>query len=200
MQRRSVIALGLAAAGVAMLGGTGAAAPARSRDQGWRTILDGKSLEGWTLLGDANWSLADGTAQADTGNGYLVSNEIYGDAQIRVEFWVSDDANSGVFIRATNPLSVSTDTAYEVNIFDRRQDPAYGTGAIVNVAKVSPMPKAGGRWNLMEITTDGDRLTVVVNGVKTVDNVQDKTYARGRIALQHARGLVKFRKVEVREL
>ena len=35
--------------------------------------------------------------------------------------------------------------SYEVNIFDKRPDPDYGTGAIVNFAKVSPMPKAAGK-------------------------------------------------------
>jgi hypothetical protein len=40
-----------------------------------------------------------------------------------------------------------TEAIHEVNIFDRRPDPTYGTGAIVDVAKVSPMPKAGGQWN-----------------------------------------------------
>lgn len=44
--------------------------------------------------------------------------------------------------------------------YDKRPDPDYGTGAIVNVAKVSPMPKAGGRWNIMEITAKGPHLIV----------------------------------------
>jgi hypothetical protein len=45
-----------------------------------------------------------------------------------------------------------------VKIFDKRADAEYGTGAIVNIAKVSPMPKAGGRWNNTEITVKGPRL------------------------------------------
>jgi hypothetical protein len=51
-----------------------------------------------------------------------------------------------------------------VNIFDKRPDPTYGTGAIVDVAKVDPMPKAGGKWNTYEITAKGSQLTVVLNG------------------------------------
>jgi hypothetical protein len=42
-----------------------------------------------------------------------------------------------------------------VNIYDQRPDPSYGTGAIVNFAKVEPMPKAGGKWNTYEITAKG---------------------------------------------
>jgi hypothetical protein len=82
-----------------------------------------------------------------------------------------------------------------------RPDPSYGTGAIVNVAKVSPMPKAGNQWNVYEITAKGPQFTVTLNGVRTVDGAQDSKFAKGRIGLQYAQqGIVKFRKVEVRPL
>jgi len=191
MQRRSVIALGLLSVGFPM------AALAGSKD--WRTLFDGRSLDGWTQLGDANWTLKDGAAKADNGKtGFLVSDETFGDVEIRAEFWVTDDANSGIFIRCTNPLKIGTASGYEVNIYDQRPDPSYGTGAIVGVAKVSPMPKAGGRWNVMEIIAKGDRFTVSINGKRTVDGVRNADFAHGRIALQYGLGVVKFRKVQVR--
>jgi hypothetical protein len=193
MQRRSLIALGLL--GVAL------PAAAFAKSARWRTLFDGRSLDGWTLLGDANWSLKDGAAQADNGKtGFLVSNETFGDVEIRAEVWASDDANSGIFIRCTNPLKIGTASGYEMNIYDQRPEPAYGTGAIVGVAKVSPMPKAGGRWNVMEISAKGDRFTVIFNGHRTVDDVQNADFAHGRIALQYGLGVVKFRKVQVREI
>ena len=199
MDRRFVIAGGIVAAGAAGLLGAG---QALARPVGrWKTILDGHSLDGWSPIGDANWAARDGAVQADAGKGgFLVSRDTYGDVRIEAEFWVSDDANSGIFIRCTNPARIGLDTAYEVNIFDRRPDPTYGTGAIVNVAKVFPMPKAGGRWNRIQITARGDRFSVVVNGVRTVDDVQDAAHAHGRIALQYGAGVVKFRKVRVREI
>ena len=95
---------------------------------------------------------------------------------------------------------------------DERPEPKFGTGAIVDVASVDPMPKAGGRWNVMEITARGDAFTVVLNGQKTVDSARDARHPSGRIALQHGagikdaqgvandRGLVRFRRVEVRHL
>ncbi len=197
MERRVALGLGLSAAFAAALAPSAFARPGRR----WKIILDGHSLDGWTPIGDANWAVKDGAVQADAGKGgFLVSRDTYGDVRIEAEFWVSDDANSGIFIRCTNPARIGVDTAYEVNIFDRRPDPTYGTGAIVNVAKVSPMPKAGGRWNRMEITARGDRFSVAVNGVRTVDNVADAAHAHGRIALQYGAGVVKFRKVRVREI
>jgi Domain of Unknown Function (DUF1080) len=169
-------------------------------DAGWVTLFDGSSLDNWNPIGDANWKLADGIVAADKGNGFLVSKSSYTDFQIRAEFWVDDDANSGIFIRCTNPDKVGTDSAYEVNIFDKRPDPSYGTGAIVNVAKVVPMPKAGGKWNVYEITAQGPKFTVTLNGTKTVDGVEDSKFASGRIALQYGAGVVKFRKVQVKPI
>jgi 3-keto-disaccharide hydrolase len=175
------------------------------RDAGWITLLDGRTLENWTTLGDANWRIEDGAAVADRGNGLLVAKQSFGDFQLRAEFYVDENANSGIYIRGTDPRKISSATAYEVNIFDKRPDPSYGTGAIVGVARVSPMPKAGGQWNVYEITAQGDRMIVVLNGVQTAD-VRDRKHTGGVLALQHGEdavgntGLVKFRKVEIRSL
>ena len=180
---------------------------AAQTETGWITLFDGKSLDNWSAIGNANWRIEDGAVVADKGQGFLVSKNSYTDFQIRAEFWVSDDANSGVFIRCTNPNDVSGKSAYEVNIFDQRPEAEYGTGAIPGVAKVVPMPKAGGKWNVYEITAKGPKFTVILNGQKTVDNAEDNKFASGRIALQHYpgvgdndKGVVKFRKVEVKPL
>jgi hypothetical protein len=180
-----------------------ASAPA---GKGWITLFDGTSLDNWTPVGNANWKLADGAVQADSGTGYLVSKNSYADYQIRVEFWIDSTANSGVFIRCGDPTTLTAKTCYEVNIWDTRPDPSYGTGAIVNVAKVAPMPKAGGKWNVYEITAKGGRFTVTLNGKRTVNGAQDFTHAAGWIGLQYASGptngsgTVKFRKVQIKPL
>jgi hypothetical protein len=168
-------------------------------DAGWITLFDGSNLDNWTTTGDANWKLADGVVAADKGNGYLVSKNSYTNFQIKAEFWVDDDANSGIFIRCSDPQKISSKNCYEVNIFDRRPDRTYGTGAIVDVAKVSPMPKAGGQWNTYEITAKGNQLTVTLNGLRTAD-VQDSTHASGPIALQYGAGVVKFRRVQIKPI
>ena len=173
--------------------------PSRQADPGWIILLDGSNLDNWNAVGKANWRLADGLVQADKGNGHLVSKNSYADFQIRVEFWVDADANSGIHIRCADAQKPGSATCYEVNIYDKRPEPDYGTGAIVNYAKVSPMPKAGGRWNTMEITANGPQLIVTLNGVRTAE-VRDSKYARGPITLQYSAGIVKFRKVEIKPL
>ena len=179
---------------------------------GWITLFDGKNLDNWSPIGTANWKLEDGSVVADKGNGFLVSKNDYKDFQLRVEFWIEAKTNSGVFIRCTDPNSVSGKTAYEVNIWDTRPVQKYGTGALVDVAAVDPMPHAAGKWNVYEITAKGNKFTVVLNGQKTVDNATADKFASGRIALQHGlglkddkgvasdKGMVKFRKVEIKPL
>ena len=175
---------------------------------GWTTLIDGEAgLDNWNRVGDANWRAEDGAIVAYRGRGgFLVSKNSYKDFQLRAEFWADPTTNSGIFIRLSNPKRVGAENAYEVNIFDQRPDPAYGTGAIVNVAKVSPMPKAGGKWNTLEITAKGREITVVLNGVQTA-SVQHGKFVQGPLALQYGAGAknveggpIKWRRVQVKPL
>ena len=159
------------------------------------------------MLFRSNWRAENGAIVADSGKGgYLVSKNSYKDFQIKAEFWADHTTNSGIFLRCSDHAKVGAVTCYEVNIYDQRPEPEYGTGAIVNVAKVGPMPKAGGKWNTYEITAKGSQLTVVLNGVQTVD-VRDSKHAEGPFALQFGNGpkdapggAIKWRKVEIRTL
>ena len=185
------------------IGSFGCAMQQSTSDAGWTTLVDGThGLENFNRLGVANWTATDGAIQADKGGAdaaYLVSKNSYRDFIMRVEFWSSDDANSGIFMRCADPAKITDENCYEANIFDTRPDPTFGTGAIVKVAKVSPMPKAGGKWNTYEITFKGPRLILVFNGQKTVD-VEDTKLASGPFALQWGRGTVKFRKVQIKPI
>ena len=135
--------------------------------------------------------------QADSGGGFLVSNESYDDFELRVKFWASPDANSGIFIRCQNPEAVSDSTCYEVNIYDQRPDPMYRTGGIVDVVKPMAMVNAGNQWNTYEITAKGPQLMVRLNGTLTV-NLEDDRLAEGPFALQYGAGTMKFRNVQIR--
>ena len=170
----------------------------------WVTLLDGTTgLDNWIRVGDANWRAVDGTIQADQktdkANSFLVTKNSYTDFRIRAEFWVSDDANSGIYMRCADIKNLTDRTCYEANIFDQRPDPTFGTGSIVHLSPVSPMPKAGGKWNTYDVTVKGSRVTVRLNGVVTAD-VQDSKLTSGPIALQYAAGVVKFRKVQITPL
>lgn len=157
-------------------------------------------LKAWNIVGDANWSVVDDVVQADKGAGLLVTPTDYGDFNMTTEVWVDPDANSGVFIRCSDPKTITATNAYEVNIYDKRADQTYRTGAIVNVAKPLVKVDAGGKWNTLEITAKGSKMTVVLNGITTVREAEDAKFPRGRIALQYGSGIVKFRNVRIRPL
>ncbi|MDB5569014.1 MAG: hypothetical protein JWN93_197 [Hyphomicrobiales bacterium] len=191
------------AAFVVALAALGSAPAAAQSGPGWVTLLDSTTMGDWDRFGEANWRLEDGAVVADKlaskGAAHLVSKASYKDFVIHVEFWSSDDANSGVFLRCSDVKNIGDRTCYEANIFDKRTDPTYGTGAIVNFAEVNPMPKAGGKWNTFEITAQGRHITVLLNGQKTSE-LHNNLFPEGPITLQYGAGVVKFRKVAIKPL
>jgi hypothetical protein len=192
MKRTSVIALALVV-GIAML------APVVSGQDGggWRNLMN---MSNWTPVGKVDWKTINGELWSTNGNGFLLSKQSYGDFEIRADFWVSPDANSGIFIRCADPNKVGAATCYEVNIYDTRPDPKFRTGAIVDVAPPRNMAiNTGNKWSSYHITAQGPRLIIRLNGETTVD-VQDKKFARGPFALQAGLGVVRFRNVQIREL
>ncbi len=186
------------------------ACAALSPSMPWTTLLEnGKGMDNFVTQGDANWRVDNGLVLADQGKGgFLVTKKSYKDFEIRAEFWAASDTNSGIFIRATNPQKIGADTSYEVNIWDIRPDPKYGSGAIVDFAAVTtPLQNTvGGKWNVLEIRAVGNEITVILNGIQTV-KLNNSKFAAGPFALQYGAGVkgalggpIKWRKVQVREV
>jgi prepilin-type processing-associated H-X9-DG protein len=171
---------------------------------GWVSLFDGKTIgDEWNRVGETNWRVEDGAIVADKRTSktpaHLVTKTKYKDFQIYVEFWASDDANSGIHVRCQDPAKITDKSCYEANIFDRRKDPTYGTGSITHFVEVNPMPKAGGKWNTYEVTAKGRQITVVLNGQKTAE-LRNNLFADGHVTLQHGQGVIKFRKVAIKPL
>ena len=171
-----------------------------SADAGYTTLFDGSDLNQWKPVGNANWRVQENLVQAELGSGFLLTRQNYQDFQLKLDFWVDASANSGIYVRLTDLQNITATNAYEVNIYDERPDPSYGTGAIVDVAKVSPLRKAGGQWNSYDITFKGEHMVVYLNGEKTVDTRDSRISAAGPIALQYEKGVVKFRNIRIKAL
>ena len=202
MTRWATLAVALLFSAIATVQYTGTA----SGQDGWITLFDGKNLDQWVGDGTATFKIEDGSVIATDKKdpkavaAYLVSKQSFKDFEIRAEFWVSDDANSGIFIRNTDPKNISSKTGYEVNIFDQRPDPSMGTGGIVPFAKTLVPIKAGGKWNTYEIVAKGPKFWATLNGTRTVDGAENADHKEGPIALQFGVGTVKFRKVMIKPL
>ena len=121
MTRWATLTIALLFSAIATVQYTGTAS---GQPDGWITLFDGKNLDQWQGDGTATFKIEDGSVIAVDKKdpkavaAYLVSKQSFKDFEIRAEFWVSDDANSGIFIRNTDPKNISSKTGYEVNIFD----------------------------------------------------------------------------------
>ena len=198
---RSKTGLALAALPLTLLAACGGPSGPTVTADGWQVLFDGSSIDHLNTVGDANWRIEDGSVIADQSSGasFLVTPDAYSDFELELEFWVNTEANSGIFVRCQDPTTITDTSCYEANIYDTRADQTYRTGGIVNVAEPAEFVYTGGQWNRYEITAEGNRLQVTLNGRDLVD-VEDSQFASGPIALQYGAGIVRFRNVRVRPL
>lgn len=142
-------------------------------EDAWKPLFDGKSLAGWEHVGPGKMNIVDGQIQTEGGMGLLwYSKEKLGDCVIRIVYKTSSKvSNSGVFIRvADKPKDewYAVHHGYEIQICDGT-DAFHCTGAVYSMSKALASPGKVGEWNTMEITLDGPRILVTVNGVKVQD-------------------------------
>ena len=146
---------------------------------GWRQLFNGKDLTGWKHVGQGSMSVEDGLIRGHGGMGLLYwSKEKFGNCTLRVVYRMQkENSNSGVFIRIPiEPLEVWMPVyyGYEVQIDNHPEtsdeDEYHVTGTLYSLTKPLAKPgKPGPEWNTMEITMDGPRTIVYVNGVKVTD-------------------------------
>ena len=159
-------------AAMLLLVALGAGAPAGA-DSGWQPIFDGHDLSAWQQVGPGKFVLEDGLLKTQGGMGMLwFTPRKIGNATIRIVYKTAHKAaNSGVFIRIpekpTEPW-MPVNRGYEVQIDDSEND-MHVTGVLYSLTKAMARPGKPGEWNEMEITLDGPRTVVVVNGAKVTD-------------------------------
>lgn len=145
---------------------------ATEKKNGWILLFDGISLDGWqTSSGQSSKSpVEDGSLNPHHSGGYmLIHKKTWADFTLSLDFKISKGCNSGVFIR-TYPLTPrpGKDVGFngiEVAIDDTTTAGFHDTGAIYDMVKPSAnRMKPPGQWNHMEITCDGPKLVVELNG------------------------------------
>ncbi|MGA2632211.1 MAG: DUF1080 domain-containing protein [Terriglobia bacterium] len=156
-----------------------AALPAAAQEEGWKQLFNGKDLTGWKHVGPGKMYVEDGLIKTDGGMGLLYwTGGKVSDCVIRVVFRMRDkNDNSGVFIRI--PLEpreewMPVHYGYEVQIDNEpeksNEDDYHYTAGLYSLTK--PLVKAGKpgpEWNTMEITLQGPRTVVYLNGQKVTD-------------------------------
>lgn len=137
----------------------------------WKPLFNGHDLDGWTHVGPGEFAVENGQLGTKGGMGLLWYNkEKLGNSVVRIVYRMQGDSNSGVFIRIpeqpTEPW-MPVNRGYEVQI-DDSEDDFHRTGTLYSFTKALGTPEQH-EWNTMEITLDGERTTVVVNGTKITD-------------------------------
>jgi len=199
--------------------------PVTTHEPGFQSLFDGQSLAGWKLMDQrgGGYGVTNGVIYcALGGGGNLMTEKEYSDFILRFEFKLEDGSNNGVGIRA--PLA--GDAAYvgmEIQILDEgaadrgkwgklRPEQYHGSIYGVVAAKKGAL-RPPGEWNTEEITAQGRRITVVVNGITIVDtdlNDLNDPYKiakhpglfreRGHVGFLGHNDYMEFRNIRIKEL
>jgi cyclase len=146
--------------------------------QEWRHLFNGKDLSGWEQIGPGEFVVEDSIMKTVGGMGMILyPAEKFSDVVIRVVYTVKDnDCNSGVFIRLpekpTDPWA-AVNTGYEVQIDNGTRHVGgdfHCTGVLYSLTRAMAHPqKNPGEWNTIEITLDGLKTIVHINGIKVTE-------------------------------
>lgn len=193
----------------ALLSCSAAASP--QAEDGWVSLFDGKTLNGWVPRGGGVYAVDQGTIVGTTGTGaygWLCSEKPYGDFVLEVEAKIEGPGNSGVQVRSRIDAK-DLMTGYQFDL-DRTRP---SSGRLYDEARrkllqdVPLRPEARTAlkpddWNTLRMECVGDRLRSWLNGVPIVDH-RDAVDLDGLIALQVHSGKdtkIRFRSVRIRDL
>ncbi len=201
-------------------------ASAQQAEPGFVSIFDGKTLDGWMLVRGRGegYGVKDGVLFcAEGGGGNLLTEKQYDNFVLRFEFKMPPEgSNNGLGIRTPK----EGDAAYqgmELQILDEKaalagkwgdlKDGQYhGSLYLVAPAKKGAM-KPAGEWNLQEVTANGSKITVVLNGQTILDfdiaTVKDPEVLKKHPGLKNTTGhigflghndYIEFRNIRIKEL
>ncbi len=166
---------------------------------GWKSLWDGKTTNGWRgakLDGfpDKGWQMKDGIltilatdgAEA-TGPGDIITEKVYGNFELQLEFKITEGANSGIKYFVDPEMNKGSGSAigceYQVLDDDKHPDAKKGVAGNRTLASLydlipssnleepgSPKPFKGvGAWNVARIVSENGHVEHWLNGVKVVE-------------------------------
>lgn len=179
----------------------------------WESLFNGEDLSGWQKVGNEKWVVEDGAIYGEgitEEYGYLATEKIYQDFDLRLRFKCEASGNSGVYIHTTFEPGTPKVTAGRQIEIDRaighHTGGIYGDGKgwIVWPAAELETVIRPNDWNDMRIKVDGRRYITYLNGVQMIDfTYPSPTATSGVIALQlHSggEGRMRFKDIFVRDL
>lgn len=159
--------------------------------QDWSPLFNGQDFEGWTHVDEGEFLIEDGMLKTQGGMGLLYyDKQAFEDVVIRIVYKNPLNTNAGVFIRIPEKPKDAWDGVhggYEVQI-DEREDDYHVTGVLYSLTKAKAKPGKTDDWNTMEITLDGDRTVVHVNGELVTDYTEGDPVPEKKIWYEPNRG------------
>jgi sugar phosphate isomerase/epimerase len=176
----------------------------RIQDHGrhvWRSLWDGKGLNGFRPVGGGSWSVKEGVLVGlmrksprvdrlvmdgpSTRNGLLFTERTFGDFTARLEYRITG-FNSGLYFRAEPAAWPVGARGLQVDI-----DPTTGAGALYEtggrgwIVKRRPDKKVKpGDWQSLTVSARGGRVTVHGNNLRTASFLEDPGAREGKLALE----------------
>lgn len=149
--------------------------------KGFAALYDGKSLDGWSYLPselEPVWKAdsKSGTLGRVVKGGAIWTDETYGDFILDLEFKLSKNCNSGLFVR-TDPQN-PVQGGFEIQLFDSYEKTEIGShdcGALYDavVPRVNAV-KPVGEWNRIQVRCKGPIIQITLNGERIVNANLDK--------------------------
>lgn len=156
------------------------------RGQGWQLLFDGQSLDGWRGFArdsiPAGWIVENGaiyftgktTRESGDPPTTLITQTSYDHFDLRFEWKISPEGNSGVLYRVTEMEDLPYETGPEFQIVDNAiiedDAPTERAGALFGLFGASEeAAREVGAYNESRIVVQGNHLEHWMNGTKLVD-------------------------------
>ncbi len=195
---------------------TSALGPALAQDEGFSSLFNG-TLDGWAVENaePMTFVMGEDLLMIREDRGWLRSEQTYTDFSLRIDFrFITDDADSGVFIRAANGEEFMRgwpNESYQVQLrnpaSESRFPPVGGLfrhglpdGAIsFDPADAARLSRPTGSWQTLQIDAIGDRLAVMLNG-EPLMQAEGLVRPDGYIGLQSEMGVLEISAIEIDDL
>ena len=180
-------------------------------DDGWVSLFDGKTLEGWKVNENPEtFSIQDGAIVAKGERSHLfymgtVGNHEFRNFELKVDVMTAPGSNGGVFFHTKWQVRGWPREGYEMQVDNTHLDPQR-TGGLYNVAQVLEAPAKDNVWFTEHLIVRGKQVIVNVDGKQVVDYTEPagapSKLNGGTIALQgHDPGsVVKDKNIRIRLL
>jgi hypothetical protein len=150
-------------------------------DSEWKSLFDGKSLDGWKINeNDKSWSIEDGAIKShgDRSHLFYVGDEKpFKNFHFSAQVMTKENSNAGIFIHTKFQKDGWPTQGYEAQVNNSYNKDPQKTGGLYNTVKVEKAPAEDNKWFKYEIIVEGQHIQVLIDGKQIVDYVEPKDKA-----------------------